>query len=63
MKAKLSSNVVAVVGPFPCPFCSGDFSACNEPPSVIHTIPICVKFTECEPDAFLRAARYARALS
>jgi hypothetical protein len=45
---------------FPCPFCKGQFSASAEPPSVLHSIPVCVKFTELDPDKFLVAAREAR---
>jgi hypothetical protein len=48
------------VGPFPCPFCEGKFSASAEPPSVLHSIPVCAKFTELDPDKFLVAAREAR---
>lgn len=48
------------IGPFPCPFCAGKFSASAEPPAVLHTLPVCAKFTELEVDEFLIAAREAR---
>ena len=61
-KLRPGSSIVAI-GPFPCPFCDGQFSASEEPPAILHSLPVCTKFTECEPDAFLRAARFAKALS
>lgn len=62
MKLKPGTTIRALnsVGPFPCPFCKGNFSAAEDPPSVMHSIPVCAKFVDCEPDAFLKAARLAR---
>lgn len=56
-------DAVSAFGPYPCPFCVGTFSVCIDPPAVVHTVPVCTKFTDLEPDGFLRAARFARALS
>ncbi len=45
----------------PCPFCSGTVSADrgNEsegrPGGVVHTLPVCKRFNDLEPDAFLVA--------
>ncbi len=58
-----ANKKIVTIGYFPCPFCQGQFSASEEPPAVVHTIPMCVKFVALEPDKFLREARLARELS
>lgn len=60
MKLKAGDSIAKGIGPFACPFCVGTFSVTEDPPAVAHTVPICSKFVECEPDAFLRAARLKR---
>ncbi len=49
-----------VIGPFSCPFCEGNFSASEEPPAVLHSLPVCSQWTALEPHEFLEAARHAR---
>ena len=47
----------------PCPFCAGEFSAGYDregTPAVTHTAPVCTRFDELEPIAYLEAVRLAR---
>lgn len=44
-----------------CPFCGGDVSVSYEPPAVLHTLPVCSKYTALDADDFLVAVRNALA--
>lgn len=59
MKIEKLGRVVEL-GPFPCPFCEGQFSVTENPPTVMHTRPACAKYTALEPTDYLRKARLSR---
>jgi hypothetical protein len=45
--------------PIACPFCGAKLAVSHEPPSVMHTLPVCATFSENDPTEFLRKVRLA----
>ncbi len=50
-------QTVAVDVEVQCAFCTGTWWASLADGAVVHTMPMCQKFRELEPDEFVRACR------
>lgn len=48
------------IGMIQCPFCTGHYSAGDNPPTVAHSLPPCLKWIDLEPEEYLCEARLAR---
>lgn len=46
---------------FICPFCKARCTTSLEHCAVLHTVPMCEKFEQLEPDEFLKAVNERRA--
>ena len=43
-----------------CPFCGGNIAKSSDPPSVMHSLPMCEKYVQLEGDDFLAEVAEAR---
>jgi len=56
-RKKTMSHLLALE--FICPFCGKQCTAMTDPDRVTHVLPMCEKFEQLEPDAFLAAVNSA----
>jgi hypothetical protein len=45
-----------------CPFCGGSIAASDDPPAVMHAMPICDRYIRLSPGDYLTAVRVARGI-
>lgn len=55
--SRTTVTLTHVAGPFKCPFCPGTYSAALEPPSTLHSTPICKEYLELDIIEYLKRAR------